>query len=112
MIVESDLERSASMLSLSPACQRDESHRTAPRLASDRTRDVVTRHLRHTDVEQHSLRTFFLGELNGRATVVGGEHLVARSLEQERQAVCAILAIVGDENPERRMRGWLRLFDD
>ena len=86
------------MLGLAPAGQRDEAHRSAPGFAANRARDVVARHFGHADVEQHDVGPLLFGQLDGRAAVVRGEDLVTGGLEEEREAVGAVLAVVGDED--------------
>ena len=86
------------MLGLAPARQRDQAHLAPPGFAANRARDVVARHLGHADVEQHDVGTPLPRERDGGAPVVGGEHFVARRLQEERQAVGAVLAVVGDED--------------
>ena len=57
------------------------------------------------EIEQHDVRLEGLRQRQRLDAIVGGADLVARELELQRQRLCRVVVVVGDENPLRIDRG-------
>ncbi len=108
MVVDACLARAPAVFLLAPAGERDQRQVAAVGALPRTPRDLEAVHAGHADVEQHHRgpKGFELVE-RGRP-VAGGVHVGAEALEQHREALRSVAAVVDDENALRGERGLAR----
>ena len=99
VVIESRLERAASVTILPPSGESNQPDIGCPRLSPQRLSDLITAQVRHADVEQRSIGAKHLREGKSGSAKMGDPNFVPCHLEQHRKAIRRVPIVIGDEYP-------------
>jgi hypothetical protein len=100
MVIETSIFRALSIFVLTVTRQGDEEHFVHLRVLTQASGDLVTIHLRQTDIEDNDLRPESAGCLECSFSLVRRTNVMSPKLKQQSQGLRCIGIIVDYQNPK------------
>src|SRR5262245_58383503 len=85
-----------------PTRTSDDQHLVATRLLAKATADLVTIDVRHTDVEQHGVRSILFCQMQSMFGIVRDAHVVSCILQHAFKTLSHIEVVIDDQHTSQR----------